>query len=284
MPEIKDKTVLITGATSGIGKIAAKEIAKLGPRMVLVVRDQPKGMAAWEEITKYSGNDQVELLVGDLSSLEETRLVAREFKKRYKSLHILINNAATVMNERVLTHDGLETQFAVNHLAYFHLTSLLLDMLKESVEARIVNTASGMHTRAVLDLDDLQSEKLKYKPMEVYGRTKLMNILFTYELARRLEGTKITANCFSPGFRRTNLGRNMPAMQRFGMSLFAGKPEKGAQTLVYLATSPQVEGVSGKYFSNQKSVESSKSTHDKGLALKLWHISEKLTGLNKTKE
>jgi NAD(P)-dependent dehydrogenase (short-subunit alcohol dehydrogenase family) len=284
MPEIKDKTVLITGATSGIGKIAAKEIAKLGPRMVLVVRDQPRGMAAWEEITKYSGNDQVELLVGDLSSLEETRLVAREFRKRYKSLHILINNAATVMNERVLTHDGLETQFAVNHLAYFHLTNLLLDMLKESVEARIVNTASGMHTRAVLNLDDLQSEKVKYKPMEVYGRTKLMNILFTYELARRLEGTKITANCFSPGFRRTNLGRNMPPMQRFGMRLFASKPEKGARTLVYLATAPEVEGISGKYFSNERPVGSSKATYDKDLALRLWNISEKLTGLNKAKE
>jgi NAD(P)-dependent dehydrogenase (short-subunit alcohol dehydrogenase family) len=284
MPAMKDKVVLITGATSGIGKIAAKEIAKLGPKIVLVVRDQPRGMAAWEEITKYSGNDQVELLVGDLSSLEETRLVARDFRKRYKNLHVLINNAATVMNERTLTQFGLETQFAVNHLAYFHLTNLLLDMLKESVEARIVNTASGTHTRAVLDMDDLQTQKGKYKPMEVYGRTKLMNILFTYELARRLEGTKVTVNCFTPGFRATNLGRNMPALQRFGMRLFAGKAEKGAKTLVYLATSPDVEGVSGKYFSNEKAVETSKATYDKDLALKLWNISEKLTGLNKAKE
>ena len=284
MPDLKDKVVLITGATSGIGKIAAKEIAKLGPKMVLVVRDQPRGMAAWEEITKYSGNDQVEILVGDLSSIEETRLVAREFRKRYKNLHLLINNAATVTKERVLTQFGLETQFAVNHLAYFHLTNLLLDVLKETVQARIVNTASGTHKNAVLDINDLQSEKVKYKPMEVYARTKLMNILFTYELARRLEGTKITVNCFTPGFRRTNLGRNMSGFQRFGMRMFAAKPEGGAKTLIYLATSPDVEGVSGKYFSDEKPVESSKATHDKDLALKLWNISEKLTGLNKAKE
>ena len=281
MADLKDKVVLITGATSGIGKAAAKEIAKLGPRMVLVVRDQPRGMAAWEEITKASGNEKVELMIADLSSLEEVRILAREFRKKYKNLHLLINNAAIVMNEPTKTHDGFETQFAVNHLAYFLLTNLLLDIMKESAPARIVNTASGSHARAKLDLDDLQSEKGRYKPMEVYGRTKLMNILFTYELARRLEGTRVTANCFTPGFRATNLGRNMPALMRVGMRLFAGRPEKGAATLVHVATAPELEGVTGKYFLNGKAVETSKTTYDQELTLRLWNISEKLTGLSK---
>jgi NAD(P)-dependent dehydrogenase (short-subunit alcohol dehydrogenase family) len=281
MADLKDKVVLITGATSGIGKAAAKEIAKLGPRMVLVVRDQPRGMAAWEEITKASGNEKVELMVADLSSLEEIRILARDFRKKYKKLHLLVNNAATVMKEPTKTHDGFETQFAVNHLAYFLLTNLLLDIMKESAPARIVNTASGSHARAKLDLDDLQSEKVSYKPMEVYGRTKLMNILFTYELARRLEGTRVTANCFTPGFRATNLGRNMPALQRFGMRLFAGRPEKGAATLVHVATAAELESINGKYFLNGKAVETSKTTYDKELALRLWNISEKLTGLSK---
>lgn len=281
MSDWKDRVILITGATSGIGKAAAKELAKLGSRLVMVVRDQPRGMAAWEEITKASGNENVELMVADLSSMEEIRILAAEFRKKYKHMHVLINNAAIVPAERTITHDNLEMQFAVNHMAYFLLTELLLDMVKASAPARIVNTASGTHSRAVLDMNDLQTEKGRYKPMEVYGRTKLLNMLFTFELARRLKGTNVTANCYTPGFRATGLGRHMSAGQRFGMRLFAGRPEKGAATLVYLATSPEVEGVNGKYFSNKKAVDASKVAQDKELALKLWNISEKIAGLDK---
>jgi len=281
MSDWKNRIILITGATSGIGKAAAKEIAKLGSRLVMVVRDQPRGMAAWEEITKASGNDKVELIVADLSSMEEIRILARDFRKRYKHLHVIINNAAIVPAERTVTHDNLEMQFAVNHMAYFLLTNLLLDVVKASAPARIVNTASGTHGRAVLDMNDLQTENGRYKPMEVYGRTKLLNMLFTFELARRLKGTNVTANCYTPGFRATGIGRHLSSVLRFGMGLFGGRPEKGAATLVYLATSPEVEGVNGKYFSNKKALEASRTAQDKDLAMKLWNVSEKIAGLDK---
>ena len=284
MWDLKDKIALITGATSGIGLVAAKEIAKTGVRMVLVVRDQPRGMAAWEQITKSSGNENVELMIADLSSMEEIRLLAHDFKKKYKNLHLLVNNAAVVMAERTETVEGFETQFAVNHLAYFLMTNLLLDMLRSNASARIVNTASGTHKRAELDLDDLQTKKKKYRPMEVYGRTKLLNVIFTTELARRLKGTNVTVNCHTPGFRATNLGRNMSPVMRFGMRLFAGKAEKGAETLTYLATSPDVEGVSGKYFSDKKAAEPSKVSQEKETGHRLWAISEKLVGLKKPQE
>ena len=280
--DLKDRVVLMTGATSGIGKVAARRIAAMGPRMVLVVRDQARGMVAWEDITMSSGNDKVELMIADLSSMEEVRLLAQEFKRKYKRLHVLVNNAAIVPRERSVTVEGLETQFAVNHMAYFLLTNLLLDVLKASAPARIINTASGQHSKARLDMDDMQSER-GYRPMARYGQTKLMNMLFTNELSRRLQGTSVTVNSWTPGFTATGLGRDMSFGMRLGMRMFGKNPERAAETLVHLVSSPDVAGVSGAYFKDSKEAECSKNARDEKLAAHLWRISEELSGLSKRK-
>ena len=210
--------------------------------------------------------------------MKDVRAVAEVFRKSHDRLHVLINNAGTVAYKRTLTVDSIEMQFAVNHLAPFLLTHLLLDIVKASAPARIVITASGLHKTAHLYLEDLQREK-GYKPMGHYAETKLMNIFFCYELARRLEGTGVTVNCFSPGFTNTGLGREFPTGMRFVMRMFGRSPRKGARTGIYLATSPDIDGVSGKYFVNEKAVPSSDETHDRALGEKLWKMSEEMTGL-----
>lgn len=276
--DMSGKTVLVTGANTGIGFATAMELAGRGASLVMVCRTRERGKKAREEIIRASGSKTIELMVCDLASQKQIHTLAAEYKSRRDTLHVLINNAAVVPARRALTEDGIEMQFAVNHLAYFLLTNIFLDPLKAGAPSRIVNVASGMHFRTSMDFNNLQAEK-GYKAMKQYGLTKLLNILFTYELARRLEGMGVTANCLSPGFTATDLGRDFSPFSRFIMKMMAQKKEEGARTVIYLATSPEVASVSGKYFSKGKEVPSSKDTHDVEAARRLWELSARMTGL-----
>src|ERR1700680_4313346 len=245
---MQGKICLITGANSGIGKATALGLAKQGATVVLVSRDRVRGEQAQSEIKEQSGNPNIDLLISDLSSQQSIRQLVDTFKQRYSQLHVLINNAGVFPVRKHLTVDGLDMVFAVNQLAPFLLTNLLLDVLKASAPARIVNVSSGSHEANYLKLDDLQSEQ-HYRPMRAYGQSKLALVLFTYELARRLEGTGVTANCLHPGFVATNIAqRDLPRLARIAAKLifrFGTSPEKGANTSLYLATSPDIEGVTG---------------------------------------
>lgn len=276
------KICMVTGANDGIGKATALGLANLGATVVMVCRSREQGEAALAEIKQKSGSDYVSLLLADLASQDSIRDLAENFKAQHGALHVLINNAGIISRQRLVTVDGLETQFAVNHLAPFLLTNLLLDVLKSSAPARIVTVASDMHRGANIDFDDLQSER-SYGPTQVYSKTKLANVLFTYELARRLQGTKVAANCLHPGMVATKLLADAIGIPRALMSrtrLMGSSPEKGAKTSIYLATSPALEGVSGKYFIKQKAVESAKVSYDDSLASRLWKVSAELTGLS----
>lgn len=273
------KTCILTGANTGIGKATAFGLAKMGATVVMVCRSLERGEAAMAEIKRGSGNDSVSLLLADLSSRAAIHRLAADFKAKYPNLHVLINNAGIIPKKRTVAEDGLETQFAVNHVAYFLLTNLLLDQLKASAPSRIINVSSQVHNGASIDFDDLQSER-SYSPTRVYGWTKLANVLFTYELAHRLEGTRVTVNCLHPGTVATNmLADYMPGGLRFLAKMIGVSSEEGAQTSLFLATSPEVEGVSGKYFVNQGAVHSSKASYDKTAARRLWQVSAELTGL-----
>jgi len=277
--DLKGKTCLITGATQGIGLAAAIEIARAGPTTVLVARNAARGDAAVQEVKDKSGNPNVSVLIADLSSQASIRKLAADFKAKHDRLHLLLNNAGGVFMERSMTVDGIETTFAVNHLAYFLLTELLLDVIKASAPARIVNVSSGAHTPGHLDFDDLQHQK-KWSGLRTYSDSKLANILFTYELARRLAGTGVTVNALHPGVVSTGFGRNNKGLMKAFVSLFGPfllSPEKGARTSVYLATSPEVEGVTGKYFEKCKAVSSNKESYDTDVARRLWDASEQLT-------
>jgi NAD(P)-dependent dehydrogenase (short-subunit alcohol dehydrogenase family) len=276
------KVCMVTGANSGIGKATAQGLANLGATVVVVCRSRERGKEALDEIKQKSGKEGVHLLVADLASQAAMRTLVEDFKREYSALDVLINNAGIIPRKRMVTVDGLETQFAVNHLAPFLLTNLLVDVLKSSAPARVVTVASDMHRGAIIDFDDLQSAR-SYRPLRVYSRTKLANVLFTYELARKLEGTEVTANCFHPGVVATKLladGMRLPRALKSTTKLIGSGPEKGAKTSIYLATSPEVEGVSGKYFVKQKPVESSKISYDESLAGRLWKRSAELTGLS----
>lgn len=277
--DLSGKTCIVTGASNGIGKAAATALASMGARVVMVCRDRQRGEAARAEIVGAAASDSVELLLADLSSQEEVRRLADEIRNRYDRIDVLLNNAGAVNTTRTTTVDGLETTFAVNHLGYFLLTDLLLDVVKASAPARIVNVSSAAHLRATIDFDDLQSER-RYGAMRVYGQSKLANVLFTYELARRLEGTGVTANCLHPGVVATGFGHNNPGM--FGTVLKLIRPflldaERGAETSVHLAASPEVDGVSGQYFAKSRPTQSSPVSHDMAVAQRLWQVSEELT-------
>jgi len=273
---LKGKVCLITGSTNGIGKVTAMDLAKMGCTVVLVARDKDKAKATKNEIITKTKNESVEVLMADLSSLKEIRKLAQDFEKKHERLHILINNAATVPKKRKVSVDGYEMQFATNHLSYFLLTLLLLDVIKTSSPARIINTSSGLHVRGKIDFNDLQSEK-GYKGFSVYPNTKLANILFTYELARRLKGTGVTVNTWTPSMTRTGLGRDFGAFSRFMLKLMGKSAEHGARTMTYLASSTEVEGITGKYFKDLEEKRSSKSSYDKKLQAHLWEMSEELT-------
>jgi NAD(P)-dependent dehydrogenase (short-subunit alcohol dehydrogenase family) len=276
------RVCLVTGANAGIGKATAFGLANIGATVVMVCRSRDRGKAALAEIKQKSSNDSISLLVADLASQASISKLAEDFMGQHPALHVLINNAGIIPRKRLVSEDGFETQFAVNHIAPFLLTNLLRDVLKSSAPARIVTVASDMHRGATIDFDDLQSER-SYSPTQVYSRTKLANVLFTYELAKRLQGTKVTANCLHPGVVATNLladAMGIPRPLKSTTRLIGASPEKGAQTSIYLTVSPAVEGVSGKYFVRQKAVESSEASYDENLASRLWRVSAELTGLS----
>jgi len=283
MGEMDGKTVLITGATNGIGKVAALELAKKGAAVVIVGRNPAKTSETVAEIKAASGNTNVDMIVADLSSMAEVRKVADAFKTKHSRLDVLINNAGAVFSTWQETVDGYEMTFAFNHLAYFLLTNLLLDTLKASAPARIVNVSSAAHASGNLDFDDLDSKKnFGMGGFRAYGLSKLANIMFTYELARRLEGTGVTANVLHPGLVGTGFNKNNGGLMKFAMSLltpFSLTPEQGADTIIYLASSPQVIGVSGKYWEKRKAIQSISASYDEVAQEKLWQVSEQMPGL-----
>ncbi len=267
---------MVTGANGGMGKEIARELAKMGATVVMVSRDLGRGEAARAEVQAQSGNDAVELLLADLSSLQSIRHLVQEFMARHTRLHVLVNNVGVTLPRRSVTVDGLETVFATNHLAPFLLTNLLLPVLKASAPARVVTVSSAAHSMGKINFDDLQSEQ-SYREIRVYNQSKLASMLFSYELARRLAGTGVTANVLEPGFVKTNMAVPFPFSLFSAMRVSA---EQGAQPTIYLASSPDVEGVSGKYFSHKGvATKSSKLSYGESIARRLWQISAELTQL-----
>lgn len=271
--ELKDKNAIITGATSGIGRITALAIAEKGARLVLPVRNMAKGEELKQEIGEKTGNTSVELISCHLDSLESIRQFAEEYKQKHDTLHLLVNNAGTWEVKRRESEDGIEMNFAVNHLAPFMLTHLLLDTIKASAPARIVNVSSSAHKQTKMNFDDLEGKK-RWSSMRSYGQGKLANILFTRKLAKDLEGTGVTANCLHPGVVSTRLFDKMPLVFRKIFGLFMITPEKGAETSIYLAASPEVEGVSGGYFIKKKEARPTRHAMDMDVAERLWKVSE----------
>lgn len=272
------KVCIVTGANSGIGKVAALELARLGAHIVMVCRDRARGEAALAEIKQATGNDQLELMLCDLSSQADIRRFADEFKATHKRLDVLVNNAGVYLRKRQTTVDKLEATFAINHLGYFLLTNLLLDLLKQSAPSRIVNVSSGAHTSGHINFDDLQGEQ-SYGGGRAYCHSKLANVLFTRELARQLAGTQVTANCLHPGAVATGIFRSLPKPIEALIKLVTMSPEKGAQTTIYLASSPAVETVTGKYFVKCAEARPSAEAQDDQVARRLWAESARLTHL-----
>src|SRR5258708_3247877 len=246
---MNNKTILITGASAGIGLHSAIGLAKLGAQVVLVGRDESRTAQAAEQVKSQSGNPAIFYLLADLSSLKDVRKLAQEFKSKYNKLDVLLNNAGAIHFRRQLSADGYEMSLALNHLNYFLLTDLMLELLKAGPAGRIVNVSSRAHYRGHVNFDDLQSQH-GYNPMGAYSLSKLMNVLFTYELARRMQGTNVTANCLHPGFVASNFATNNGWWVRLGMVFMSGRisVEAGSKCSIYLAASPDVQGVSGKYF------------------------------------
>jgi NAD(P)-dependent dehydrogenase (short-subunit alcohol dehydrogenase family) len=282
-PTMMGKTVVITGGTSGIGEVAAIALAKMGARIVLIARDEARGEATLRRLREAVPGIAHALYYADLLRLAEAKRVASDVATHEPRIDVLINNAGALFGARQLTPDALERTFALNHMAYFVVTEDLRERLVASAPARIINTASGAHRGATLDLDDLQSEK-DFGGMKAYRRSKLCNILFTRELARRLDGTNVTANCVRPGFIATRFGDQSGGLSslffRFA-KLFAKSSEKGAETLIYLASSPSVAEVTGKYFYQCAPAAPSAAAQDDRAARLLWERSAALAGLAK---
>jgi NAD(P)-dependent dehydrogenase (short-subunit alcohol dehydrogenase family) len=279
--ELQGKICLITGGTNGLGKSTALSLAKMGATVVIVGRDELKSVQVVEELRTASGNNNVHSLTADLSSQADVRRLAGEFKAKYSKLHVLINNAGAAFTQRQLSADGVEMTLALNHLAGFLLTNLLLDTLKASAPARIINVSSGGHTAGRIEFDNLQGEK-KYG-FDAYLNSKLANILFTVELAGRLAGTQVTVNALDPGLTATGFGTNNGKVMATLIKVFAPlvmrSPEKGAETSVYLASSPAVATVTGKYFRDSKAVPPASQADDAAVAKELWEVSAKLVNL-----
>jgi NAD(P)-dependent dehydrogenase (short-subunit alcohol dehydrogenase family) len=272
---------MVTGASSGIGKETSKKLAELGATVVMVCRNQKRGEKAISEIEGVSNKAQVELMLADFASLDSVRALAKEFLDKHDSLHILINNAGGVNVTRSVTVDGFEATFQVDYLSHFLLTNLLLEVLERSAPSRIINVSSASHYGGHLNFDDLQMRK-GYGVMKAYSQAKLAQVLFTYELSRRLEGTKVTVNALHPGAVATNIWKgSMGPFSFLGniFRLFLVSPERGAETPVYLASSPEVEGVTGKYYDHTREKQSSTESYDQATARKLWDESERMAGL-----
>ncbi|MEN9934728.1 MAG: hypothetical protein RLZZ387_1307 [Chloroflexota bacterium] len=280
MASLRDKTVLITGATRGIGEVAAVELARKGAHVVVVGRDAARLEETARRVAEASGRRPGTLLA-DLSVQSEVRRVASEFRAAYSRLDVLINNAGAFYAERRVTRDGIEMTWALNHLSGFLLTSLLLDMLRASAPARIINVSSEAHRMGRMDFADVERRR-GYSAWGAYGQSKLANILFTTELTRRLAGTGVTANALHPGFVATGFGKNNSGLWGWLLGLaqvMAISPEEGAKTTIYLASSPEVEGVSGKYFDKCRAVEPAAAAKDVAAAARLWELSERMVDL-----
>jgi NAD(P)-dependent dehydrogenase (short-subunit alcohol dehydrogenase family) len=283
MNEMDGKIVLITGATSGLGKVVAVELAKKRATVVIAGRDPAKTRVTVKEIEEQSEHRAAaDGLVTDLSSMGEVRRLANEFEKRYSRLDVLINNVGAIFAQRLSTVDGYERTFALNHLSQFLLTNLLLDTLKASAPSRIVNVSSRTHQGGTINFDNLQGERYGIGGGRAYSQSKLSNIMLTYELARRLAGTGVTANAVHPGTVATSFGENNGWLMGFGMKVFhrfAIPPEEGADTIIYLASSPEVEGISGQYWAKRQPIRSSPASYDESAQKRLWDVSVRMTGL-----
>ena len=278
---MKDKVVVITGATSGVGRAAAIELARQGATLLLVARHRGRAEAAEREIRKLSGSIAMSTFFADLSSMSEIRRVAGEILNHTPRIDVLLNNAGVVQRSRVMTVDGFETTFATNHLAYYLLTRLLLGRLQQSQPARIVNVASEAHRWCSLDFDDLQNER-RYRTLATYGKSKLANLMFTYELARRLENSGVTVNALHPGWVATHLGLDDGLLSRAVSAvsnICARTPERGADTAVWLASSPEVRAITGKYFLDRHEIQSNAASRDHEAQRRLWEMSAQMVGL-----
>lgn len=273
------KICLVTGATAGIGEATASGLAALGATVVVAGRSIERCVAAVERIKQQTGNENVDHLLADLSSLKQVRGLADEFKSRHSRLDVLVNNAGAINLARRASVDGIELTFALNHLSYFLLTNLLLDVMVASAPARIVNVSSSSHRRARINFDDLQGRR-RYRGFRAYAQSKLGNVLFTYELARRLDGAGVTVNALHPGLVATrflaNNGRFGPIFSFF-FGLRGISPENGARTSVYLASSNEVEGITGGYYEKSEAVRSAPASYDEDAAARLWEISVEMT-------
>ncbi len=280
---MKNKLVIVTGATAGIGKVTARELARKGATVIVVGRSREKCETVTNDIRTTTGNPDVSFMVADLASQGEIRRLATEFYARHNHLDVLVNNAGAVNTKRMESPDGIELTFAVNHLNYFLLTHLMLPALNAAPTARIVNVASDAHAAGALNFDDLEYKQRRYNAFSAYAQSKLANIMFTYELARRLTGSPITANALHPGFVSTQFGANNGGIFTF-IPLLAKvigvNEDKGAETSIYLASSPEVEGVSGAYYSEGRLTRSKQISYDTAAQQRLWQISEQMTGIS----
>jgi NAD(P)-dependent dehydrogenase (short-subunit alcohol dehydrogenase family) len=284
MDKLHQPIMMVTGANSGIGKATALTLAKKNVRVVMVCRNQQKGEIAQKEIIKESGNPNVDLHICDFAGLDNIRRFVDLYNTNYDRLDVLINNAAVIPQDRQETQSGYELQFGVNHLAPFLLTNLLLEKLKNSSIARIVTVASVGHKFGKIHFDDLQFSQKPYRKLVAYTQSKLANVIFTYELARRLQGTQVTANCLDPGHVKSDIG----VYKDGGFAQFVFRtllrpihktPEEGADTSVYLAMSAEVKGITGKYFANRKMKKTSSISYDRDIAVRLWNISSEMVGI-----
>ncbi|MFX1370882.1 MAG: SDR family oxidoreductase [Promethearchaeota archaeon] len=282
IPKImKGKICMITGANSGIGKATAIELAHLGATLVLVCRNQIRAEKAIAEIKKKTGNELIDLILADLSSQRKIHNLVSEFKSRYNKLHVLINNAGVNLSKRKITIDGIETTFAVNYLAQYMLCNLLFNILKDSAPARIVNVTSSYQAKSI-NFEDLNGER-HYRQMKAYRQSKLAIVLFTYEFARKIKETGVTVNCLHPGIIKTNMVRKFRSFVKYFyplIGLFMKSPKRGAKTSVYLASNPEIDGITGQYFKRRKTAKSVKISYDKNIAEQLWDVSFKLTNVN----
>ena len=278
-PSMSGRVVLITGGTSGIGRATAIGLASMGARVGITGRDPDRTGEAAAAIARETGNPAVDVFVADLSSQAEVRRLAGEVISAYPRVDVLINNVGGYWDTRHVTVDGLEHTFALNHLASFLLTTLLLERLTQSAPARVVTVASGAHTMGRIDFDDLQGER-SYSGSRAYNQSKLANVLFTYELARRLGASSVTANALHPGVVRTSFGAGDPgAVQKLlvpFMRPFMKSPAQGAATSIHLASAPGLDRVTGQYFANSRPKRSSKASYDTAVAARLWQVSADL--------
>ena len=275
---MKNKIVLLTGATSGIGKETARGLAKSGATIVLTTRDNLKGEKTKRNLIKSTKNKNIDVLKCDLASFESIRKCCKEFKQKYDCLHVLINNAAILDYKRRVSKDGIENMFTTNYLAPFLMTNLLLNILKKSNPSRIINVTSSMH-KGTINFDDIEYKK-NFSGMEAYRQSKLSLILFTRLLAKKLEGTGVTVNCVNPARNKTNILRDADFFSRLKLKLDGKHPSIGAETSIYLAISPDVENISGEYFFKKEIRKTSDESYDMALAKKLWNISKKYVNLD----